>query len=140
MQGIFALIGGILAAYEVGRNLEINPHPSVIRAGVLDGNDLGNSIFVACARKQGLVRHEVFQTVRALLLLDQVDFYVSDCKCVGGFISIGEVRQGGAADGHDSQRHAQAQRYDFLLHVQFLFPVNDVFMSPGVRLHTGVNL
>ena len=55
----------------------------------------------------------------AALLLNQLDFYVSDCKCVGGFISIGEVSQRCAHDGDRDQCDAQENGCQFLFHVCF---------------------
>ena len=116
MQSVLALVGGILAAHKVLGNFQLSPNPSIIFTGVLHGSNLGNRIAViALAGNKCLVLSKNFQAILALLLLDQVDLHVANGEGVGLIIGVGEIRHGGAGDGHNHQDSGQAQGYDLLL-------------------------
>ena len=115
VQGVLALIGGVFLAYQICRNLQVNPNPSVISAGVLDGNDLGNSVDIARAGDEDFTIFKILKTLCALLLLDQVNSNIADGEGVGFSILVGEVGQG-AYGGNGDQADGQCQRNNFFLH------------------------
>ena len=139
MQDVQASIEGLVAIVQSGGNGKVSADVSLFGTGVLDGDHLVNIVLsgghtqrILLALRgaddgvQLLVLLEVLKSsslvalfIGHALLLDQVDFYVSNCKCVGGFISIGEVGERCAHDGDGHESDTQEDGCQFLFHVCF---------------------
>ena len=114
VQGVLAFVGmgrglEVLADQRLG-DLQLNPNPGVVRASVLDSNDLGNGVaIVALAGLQNLLLLEVFKSSISIgLLLDQIDLYITDGKSIRRSISIRQIRQ--RAANREDRHHGDGQR------------------------------
>ena len=118
VQSVLALVGGIFLAHKIGRNLKLDPNPSIIRTRVLNRNDLGNGIaVVGLAGNELLVLLERLKTVLALLLLVEVDAHIAHGERIGRGLRIGEVRQRAADDQHRDEHDCdRSHQNGFLLH------------------------
>ena len=118
VQSVLALVGGIFLAHKIGRNLKLDPNPSIIRARVLNRNDLGNGIaVVGLAGDKGLVLFKGLKTVFALLLLIQSNLDIAHGERIGRGLRIGEVRQRAADDQHRDEHDCdRSHQNGFLLH------------------------
>ena len=118
VQCVLALVGGIFLAHKVLGNLQLNPNPSIIRARVLNRNDLGNGIaVVGLAGDKGLVLFKGLKAVFALLLLIQSNLDIAHGERIGRGLRVGEVRQRAADDQHRDEHDCnRSHQNGFLLH------------------------